>query len=53
MWPEVNQSASINIDFSFCMSPSPPGGKRQSSGRSVALSVTLQLKVDFKARDFL
>jgi hypothetical protein len=26
---------------------------RQSSGRSVALSITLQLKVDFKARGFL
>jgi hypothetical protein len=25
--PEVNQSASINIDFTFCISPSPPGDK--------------------------
>src|ERR1700730_11860175 len=25
--PEVNHSTSINIDFIFCMSPSPPGGK--------------------------
>jgi hypothetical protein len=25
--PEVNHSTSINIDFIFCMSISPPGGK--------------------------
>jgi len=27
MVPEVNHSTSINIDFIFCMSTSPPGGK--------------------------
>jgi hypothetical protein len=33
------------------MSTSPPGGKALE--RSVALSITLQLKADFKARGFL